>query len=86
MTKKELETENAIYKYWLKETQLYLTDIKISPIDFAKKLKALEIIREKIVTMSVFYFADTVQRYNELITMAKPLSEEEFDLLKEVLK
>ena len=61
-----------------------------------KKLKALEIIKEKVVCMEVLLDASNVDEYNTIIGYHKThsysnyncayLTQEEFDLLKEVLK
>jgi len=53
------------------------------------KLKALEIIKEKQVNVGAFYVFDNLEQYNgycEMVGGCKKLTQEEFDLLKEVLK
>ena len=55
-------------------------------LDDFKKLKALEIIKEKRVNVQELYYSDNVEEYNEHISHSeKPLTQAEFDLLKEVL-
>ena len=52
-----------------------------------KSLKALEIIKEKNVEMALFNDSKTVEDYNHNRNWgAKELTEEEFNLLKEVLE
>jgi len=56
--------------------------------DVDKKLKALEIIKEKGVNIYLLNETDNVEEYNELIKShygMKQLTQEEYDLLKEVL-
>ena len=57
-----------------------------------KELKALDIIIDKKVNMSLLYLQDTCQDYNDHIvrmlatTASKTLTQEKYDLLKEVLE
>ena len=52
----------------------------------AKKTRALEIIKEKRVDVSWFYYSDDIDRYHSIIEDSRRyLTQEEFDLLKEVL-
>lgn len=59
-----------------------------------KKLKALEIIKNKVVDMDLLFHSDILQDYNEQVPqyvfgsemdIDRCLTQEEFDLLKEVL-
>ena len=50
-----------------------------------KSLKALEIIKEKKVNILLLELAENVDEYNERIVPNGRLTEEEFELLKEVL-
>lgn len=54
---------------------------------FPKELKALEIIKEKGIILQFIKEAYTVEQYNAGVfgTLVKPLTQEEYDLLKEVL-
>lgn len=52
----------------------------------SKKLKALEIIKEKDVNPIDIRCCDTVEQYNIKENGNTPLSQEEYNLLKEVLK
>ena len=53
-----------------------------------KELKALEIIREKGIILQFIKETYTVEQYNAGVfgTLVKPLTQEEYDLLKEVLE
>ena len=53
-----------------------------------KKLKALEVIKNKIVLIDVFVESINADDYNEFLAKSKDrhLTQEEHDLLKEVLK
>ena len=51
-----------------------------------KTLKALEIIKEKKVNILLLELAENVDEYNERIVPNGRLTEEEFELLKEVLE
>ena len=50
-----------------------------------KKLKALEIIKEKGVNLYKLKMCDSVEEYNKLRNSDLPLSQKEYDILKEVL-
>lgn len=52
-----------------------------------KELKALKIIRDKFVNVTIFMGCDSLEEYNKHpLTMRKGiLTKEEYDLLKEVL-
>ena len=53
-----------------------------------KELKALEIIKEKGIILQFIKETYTVEQYNAGVfgTLVKPLTQEEYDLLKEVFK
>lgn len=53
-----------------------------------KELRALDIIKNKIVLVDVFIESEDVNDYNEFVSKSKDrhLTQEEYDLLKEVLK
>ncbi len=50
-----------------------------------KSLKALEIIKEKIVLVDVLFDTDTLEDYNDFKSKQEQLTQEEYDLLKEVM-
>lgn len=55
--------------------------------DVVKKLKALEIMKEKKVNLFALSCSNNKETYNDLIAGPKrELTEQEFDLLKEILK
>lgn len=66
------------------ELEERLGDCKIASQDDIK-LKALEIIRKKGVNLFKLKMCDSVEEYNKLCNSASPLTQEEYDLLKEVL-
>ena len=49
------------------------------------KLKALEIIKDKIVLIDVLFDTDTLEDYNDFKSKQEQLTQEEYDLLKEIL-
>ena len=51
-----------------------------------KELKALEIIKEKEVNVFIFLHSGDLETYNDMVEDNRKLTQEEFDLLKEVLK
>ena len=51
-----------------------------------KELKALEIIRYKKVNVFIFLHSGDLQTYNDLVEDNRKLTQEEYDLLKEVLQ
>jgi hypothetical protein len=51
-----------------------------------KSLKALEIIKEKTVDIWLIQNKKTLKQYNSMVDESRQLTEEEFDLLKEVLE
>ena len=66
----------------------YLITIKDEYLDtIEKELKALEIIRKKIVLIDVFIESKSANDYNEFVSKSKErhLTKKEYDLLKEVL-
>ena len=50
-----------------------------------KKLKALEIIKEKEVDVFIFLHSGYLETYNDMVEDNRKLTQEEYDLLKEVL-
>ena len=50
-----------------------------------KKLKALEIIKEKEVDVFIFLHSGYLETYNDIVEDNRKLTQEEYDLLKEVL-
>ena len=50
-----------------------------------KELKALEIVKKKRVIMTWIYDCKSIHEYNSLVIGKYMLTEEEYDLLKEVL-
>lgn len=64
-------------------------EVKITNLEDEKKLKALEIIKEKNVWFWVFRRTHNVNEYNEKVALYYPecdeLTQEEYDILKEVL-
>ena len=49
------------------------------------KLKALEIIKEKEVNVFIFLHSGDLETYNEMVEDNRKLTQEEYDILKEVL-
>lgn len=67
-----------------------LTDLQceIKPLfdeETQKKLKALEIIKEKEVDMFIFLHSGDLETYNDMVEDNRKLTQEEFNLLREVL-
>lgn len=61
---------------------------KIADKDFEtikKELKALEIIKEKEINVFIFLHSGDLETYNDMVEDNRKLTQEEFDLLKEVL-
>ena len=55
-------------------------------LEAQKELKALEIIKEKLVDVFKLYNCNTVEEYNQAQYRDCILTQEEFNLLKEVLE
>ena len=51
-----------------------------------KELKALEIIKEKTVDIWLIQNKKTLKQYNSMVDESRQLTQEEFNLLKEVLE
>lgn len=90
---KELESltnENAVLEYWLKGVFYYIENKEYTLIDISKNLKAVEIIVKKKVDVCLLISCiyDFELNYYNLCMRNKErhLTQEEFDLLKEVLK
>lgn len=61
-------------------------DISSALMSYETTLKALEIIKEKRVDISWFYYSDGIDKYNSTIEDSRRyITEEEYNLLKEVL-
>ena len=72
------------------ENQGMLTDLQceIKPLfdeETQKKLKVLEIIKEKEVDVFIFLHSGYLETYNDMVEDNRKLTQEEFDFLKEVL-
>lgn len=83
-----LEHLGVLYKIAKINTALYAEKIIIDiSKEFIKKaLKALEIIKEKEVVVALLIWSDTLDQYNNnTFIVFEKLTQEEFDLLKEVL-
>ena len=50
-----------------------------------KELKAFEIIKEKEVNVFIFLHSGDLETYNDMVEDNRKLTQEEYDLLKEVL-
>lgn len=50
-----------------------------------KKLKVLEIIKEKEVNVFIFLHSGDLETYNDMVEDNRKLKQEEYDLLKEIL-
>lgn len=63
------------------------TIIKWTEIEIIEKsLKALEIIKEKLVNLFIVAHTDSKEAYNDMVSEHwRELTQEEYDLLKEVL-
>lgn len=51
-----------------------------------KSLKALEIIKKKSVNIHLLILSDSLEKYNFNLLPYRKLTQEEFDLIKKVLK
>lgn len=52
--------------------------------DVKKELKALEIIKDKEVNVFIFLHSGDLETYNDMVEENRKLTQEEYDLLKEV--
>lgn len=77
---KEHENDKQVWKNYLKEIK------NLPPVEVQMKLKAFEIIKEKNVNVLLFNFSTSLRDYNESRLEKDKLIQEEFNLLKEVLK
>lgn len=50
-----------------------------------KSLKALEIIKEKEINVFIFLHSGDLETYNDMVEDNRKLTQDEYDLLKEVL-
>ena len=65
-----------------------LESCEIKPLfdeETQKKLKALEIIKEKEVDVFIFLHSGDLEAYNDIVEDNRKLTQEEYGLLKEVL-
>ena len=88
-----LDTEQDLYNYCLITIEKELKEKEVKAIEvckefFDKELKALEIIKEKKVNVGDFVRCKSIEDYNEYCCYGKEetLTQEEYDLLKEVLE
>lgn len=72
---KETNNENGVV--WL---PLFVVE------DIEKSLKALEIIKNKTVDIWLIQNKKTLKEYNSMVDYSRKLTEEEFNILKEVLE
>ena len=54
-------------------------------LNLIKAVRALEIIKEKEVNVFIFLHSGDLETYNDIVEDNRKLTEEEYDLLKEVL-
>ena len=66
---------------WNEELNIVETALK-KQVDDEKKLKALEILKEKEVDIFILNRCNDVETYNDSNHQEIPLTQEEFDLLK----
>jgi len=78
--------ENALKDYeFLKEEKLVLSACRDLP-NLKKKLRVLDIIKEKRVNIEYIKCCDTYEQYKIICSYWNEITEEEFNLLKDVLK
>ena len=84
---KKLVNSNEILNYTA-IVNYYCDGVKEALLKAQKEHKALEIIKEKEVNMQVFNQCEDVETYNKVYIKQKDrqLTQEEFNLLKEVLE
>ena len=73
----------SVYKR-LQKTHITFRTTPLNNID--KKLKALEIIKNKEVSVFIFLLSGDLKTYNGMIEDSRKLTQEEYELLKEILK
>ena len=87
-TKDQLLVENEFYQLMFHQVRYYVESKEFSLEDLAKRLKALEIIWKKeviIVWLKIcFKEVNGFEEYNKCSNL--DLTEEEYELLKEILK
>ena len=69
-------------EYYIDEAVFYKEDFK----QVRKELNALEIIKKKTVDIWLIQNKKTLKQYNLLVDESRQLTEEQFNLLKEVLE
>lgn len=79
----ELEIENSeqFKEKWVQDNLAMTFELNVAK----HKLKALEIIKEKRVNIEYIKCCDTYEQYCLICSYANEITQEEFDLLKEVL-
>ena len=82
----ELKIENAILNYWLKGIIYYIENGEFTLLDLSKKLKALEIIKNKVsrIKWIGFVYKDGTNIFS--IDYRETPTKEESDLLEEILE
>lgn len=73
----------GVKKYEYTEAQVNAIEKELK--DKEKKDKALEIFKEKLVDIDLFFYCANRSMYNNRVNIGKQLTYEEYDLLKEVL-
>lgn len=65
----------------------YETNFDLDFLEIEKELKALEIIKNKVVLIDVLVDSENANDYNEFVSKSKDrhLTQEDYDLLKKVL-
>lgn len=83
---KVVETALKDYEKQKQLVQTLQDKIYVKEMKYAKTRKALEIIKEKEVVVSLLIWSDTLDQYNNntMLVFSK-LTQEEYELLKEVL-
>lgn len=82
-----LEHLNVLQKIAKRNTEFLVEKIiiDISYKFLENALKALEIIKEKEVNVFIFLHSGDLETYNDMVEDNRKLTQEEYDLLKEVL-
>lgn len=83
---KGLEAFERIKNITYDRTDLYgIEEYRKSLDTIEKSLKALEIIKEKRVNIHLLILSDSLEKYNFNLLPYRKLTQEEYDLLKEIL-
>ena len=75
-----VNTENEMINY-IYENECFRVDVATNK----NKLKAFEIIKKKRVNVHLLILSDSLEKYNFNLLPYRKLTQEEYDLLKEVL-